>query len=192
MNDESSYVANSESKVKAWGSSMNDETYGDHITGELVKPTVREKYHGNEQVHMASGFGMKISHVGRSFVHTHDRNLVLDKVLHVPQANKNLASIHRLTADNRVFLEFHPDCFLIKDQATRTILHQGKCEGGLYPLASSSSPNKAAYSSVKVLESRWLAGLGHLLSSVVEQILHKHCRAFVPESNKGTVCDACQ
>jgi hypothetical protein len=31
-------------------------------------------------------------------------------------------------------LEFHPNFFLIKDKATRKILHQGRCEGGLYPL----------------------------------------------------------
>jgi histone deacetylase 1/2 len=36
----------------------------DHITSELDKLTVRDKYHGGEQVHTASGSGMRISHVG--------------------------------------------------------------------------------------------------------------------------------
>ena len=84
----------------------------DHITSELEKLTVRDKYHGNEQVHTASGSGMKISHVGRGLFHTHDRNLILDKVLHVPQANKNLTSVHHLAADNHVYLEFYPECVL--------------------------------------------------------------------------------
>ena len=125
----------------------------DHITSELEKLTVRDKYHGNEQVHTASGSGMKISHVGRGLFHTHDRNLILDKVLHVPQADKNLASVHRLAADNHVYLEFYPDHFLIKERATKKVLHQGRCEGGLYPLVSSSTSNKAVHSIVKVSES---------------------------------------
>lgn len=58
----------------------------DHITSELEKNTVRDKYHGNDQVHTASGSGMKISHVDRSLFHTHDCNLILDKVLLVPQS----------------------------------------------------------------------------------------------------------
>jgi len=36
----------------------------DHITSELEKLTVRDKYHGNEQVHAANGSGMEINHVG--------------------------------------------------------------------------------------------------------------------------------
>ena len=28
---------------------------------------------------------------------------------------KNLISVHKLAADNNVFLEFHPDFFLVKD-----------------------------------------------------------------------------
>jgi hypothetical protein len=61
---------------------------------------------------------MKISHVGCSLFHTPDRNLVLDKILHVPQANKSLASVHCLASDNNVFFEFYPDYFLIKDRDT--------------------------------------------------------------------------
>ena len=96
---------------------------------------------------------MKISHVGRGLFHTHDRNLILDKVLHVPRANKNLASVHRLAADIHVYLEFYPDHFFIKDRATEKVRHQGRCHGGRYPLASSSTSNKAVHSIVKVSES---------------------------------------
>jgi hypothetical protein len=93
---------------------------------------------------------MKISHVGRSLFHTPDRNLVLDKILHVPQANKSLASVHRLASDNNIFFEFYPDYFLIKDWDTQTVLHQGRCRGGLYPFTSTSTSNKAIHSVAKV------------------------------------------
>jgi hypothetical protein len=36
----------------------------DHVTSELNKLTMREKYHGNDQIHTASGSGMEIKHVG--------------------------------------------------------------------------------------------------------------------------------
>jgi hypothetical protein len=41
-----------------------------HITGELEKLSLREKYHGGEQIHTASGIGMDISHVGETTIHT--------------------------------------------------------------------------------------------------------------------------
>jgi hypothetical protein len=36
----------------------------DHITFDLEKLTIRDKYHGSEHVHAANGLGMEISHVG--------------------------------------------------------------------------------------------------------------------------------
>jgi hypothetical protein len=42
----------------------------DHITRELEKLSLREKYHGSEQIHMANGAGMDISHVGATAIHT--------------------------------------------------------------------------------------------------------------------------
>ena len=42
----------------------------DHITGELEKLSVRDKYHGGDQVHTANGSGMEIGQIGHSFVHT--------------------------------------------------------------------------------------------------------------------------
>jgi uncharacterized membrane protein YgcG len=112
----------------------------DHITSELEKLTVRDKYHGNDQVHTASGAGMRINQVGRSLVYTPNRNLILDNILYVPEANKSLVSVHRLTPDNHAFIEYHPTHFLIKDQPMKKTLLRGECKGGLYPLKPSHNP----------------------------------------------------
>jgi hypothetical protein len=40
----------------------------DHITSDLEKLSLRDKYHGGEYVHAANGSGMEISHVGHGFV----------------------------------------------------------------------------------------------------------------------------
>jgi len=103
-----------------------DSCATDHITSELDKLTVKDKYFGNDQVHTASGSGMQIKHIGNSTLHTPSRDLVLRNILHVPQASKNLVSLHRLTVDNHVYLELHPWHFLIKDRATKKTLHQGR------------------------------------------------------------------
>jgi hypothetical protein len=82
-----------------------------HITGNLHKFTMEENYDGQDQVHTANGAGMMIEHIGQSTVSTPTRCIFLNNVLHVPQATCNLAFVHRLTTDNKVFLELHPDFF---------------------------------------------------------------------------------
>jgi hypothetical protein len=42
----------------------------DHITGELEKLSLHEKYNGTDQVHNANGSGMNIGHNGHSTIHT--------------------------------------------------------------------------------------------------------------------------
>jgi hypothetical protein len=84
----------------------------DHITSELERLTAPDKYHGQDQVHTESGSGMKISNIGRTVLHTPHRNLHLKNILHVSAANKNLASVHRLTSNNNKLIEFHPNFFL--------------------------------------------------------------------------------
>jgi hypothetical protein len=85
----------------------------DYTTSELDKLTMREKYGSMDQVHTVSGSSMPISHIGQSTIHAHDHNLILKDVLHVPNASKNLVSIHKFTYDNNAFFEFHPWYFLL-------------------------------------------------------------------------------
>jgi histone deacetylase 1/2 len=144
---------------------------------------------------------MEIAHIGHSTVLSPSRVFHLNNVLHVPQAHKSLCSVNQLAKDNHVYLEFHPDHFLIKEQGTRRTLHKGRCRGGLYPLhASPSSPNspsvsssnKQVFSSVKPSTSLWHHRLGHPSSRVVQQVLDRHKLPFIHDSNKDHVCDACQ
>jgi len=164
----------------------------DHVTGELEKLAVHDKYHGSEQVHAANGTGMEIANVGHSFLHS--PNLHLRNILHVPQAHKNLCSVNRLARDNNMFLEFHPHYFSIKEQVSKRTLHIGRCEGGLYPLKlpSKPSPNKQALAALKPSTSLWHRRLGHALSQVVQQVLSRHKLPVYRSHNNARVCDACQ
>jgi histone deacetylase 1/2 len=162
----------------------------DNITRELEKLTVRDEYSGNDQIHTASGVGMKIQQIGQSVVHTPDRKFLLNNVLYAPTANKNLISVHHFTADNNAFLEFHPDFFLVKDQATKRTLLQGRCRGGLYSLKS--TPPKQAFGGTKLPSPRWHSCLGHPSLPVVQEVLSKNKLPFISDQNKETICDACQ
>jgi hypothetical protein len=106
----------------------------DHVTGELEKLIVCDKYKGNDQVHTTSGAGMNVNHIGHSIVKTPHRNLMLKNVLYVPKANKNLIFVYKLASDNSAFLEYHPNYFAIKDRVTRRPLLRGRCHKGIYPL----------------------------------------------------------
>lgn len=162
----------------------------DHMTSNLEQLSLKKKYHGGDQIHTASGTGMNISHIGRTTVRTPTRNIQLNDVLYVPQAKKNLVSVHRLTADNSVFIEFHPDFFLIKDQETKNILLRGRCHRGLYPLPAPTI--KQAYNSNRLPLSRWHSRLGHPSSLIVKQVVSNNSLPYIDESLSQSVCDACQ
>jgi hypothetical protein len=134
---------------------------------------------------------MEIKYVGHTTVPTQSRSLHLNNVLHVPKAAKNLVSVHRLVKDNSAFIEFHPDFFLIKDQATRNTILKGPCRRGLYPLPASSSV-KQANAVDKPTVSRWHDRLGHPSLSIVTKVIDSNNLSCSSVSNKQTVCDACQ
>jgi histone deacetylase 1/2 len=121
-----------------------DTGASDHITGELEKLTTRDKYHGGDQVHTASGSGMEIRHIGHGLLHSPTRDLHLNHILHVPSTSKDLLSVHRVANDNNVFFEFHPKQYFVKDQETNKILLTGPCENGLYPVKPSNKRVLAA------------------------------------------------
>jgi histone deacetylase 1/2 len=158
---------------------------------------MREKYGGRDQVHTTNGAGMNISNIGHATLHTPNRSLHLKNILHVPKAHKSLAYVHRITYDNNVFLEFHRNVFLIKDRATKTTLHQGRCEGGLYPLGlkqGSMSWSKHVFGVSKPSTSRWHSRLGHPAFPIVARVIrdNKLPFPFVDDSSSESVCDSCQ
>jgi hypothetical protein len=161
----------------------------DHVTGELEMLTVHDKYGGHDQVHSASGAGMKIQHVGSSKLCSYTSTFHLNTILHVPQASKSLVSVNHLTRDNNVFLEFYPDHFSMKEWGMRRTLLKGRCEGGLYPLKPTQ--NKKALAVIKPSTFLCHSRLGHASTPVVQQALNRHKLPFVLDSNKNAICDAC-
>jgi histone deacetylase 1/2 len=160
----------------------------DHITGELDKLTVHDRYSGGDQVQCTNGTCMEIYSIGHSTLHSLNHDIHLNNILFVPKASKSLIFVNRLAKDNNVFLEFHPSHFLIKEQGTRRTLHKGTCEGGLYPFKPSK---KQVLGVFKPSSSLWHHRLGHASSRAVQQIHSRHKLPFTHSKN-NSVCDACQ
>jgi histone deacetylase 1/2 len=164
----------------------------DHITNDLDRLHIRERYHGNEEVHIGNGVGLHISHTGHSTIPTNANHLHLRNVLYVPHITKNLLSAHKLSQDNEVFIETHPNHFIFKDQVSRARLLQGSCEGGLYPVESSSiSVPKCAMLSAHASKEQWHRRLGHPSPQVVNSILSLNELPFC-NSEHAQVCNACR
>jgi hypothetical protein len=162
-----------------------DSEATDHIIGDLEKLIAQDKYLGNDQVHTTSGLGMRIDQIGHTVIHTPSRDLSLNNILYVPDSSKNLVSVHRFTRDNHVFLELHPWHFLIKDWATRRVLHHSIVERGLYPLISLEKQALA-------ITTRWHCRLRHPSLQIVQCVLGQN---KLHASNKvvdGEVCGPCQ
>jgi hypothetical protein len=134
---------------------------------------------------------MNISHIGHATIHTpSNHDIHLRNILHVPEAQKNLISVHHLATDNSAFLEFHPNYFLVKDQDTKKVILEGECRHGLNPFPAPS--NKKAYIATKVPFSRWHSRLCHPLSAIVKQVISRNKLPLLGEASSSLVCDACQ
>jgi hypothetical protein len=163
---------------------------------ELDKLTVRVKYGGSNQAHTVSGSGMTICYVGQSTIHTHDHDLVLKDILHVPSSSKNLVSIHKFIYDNNAFFEFHPWYFLLKDRDMNNLLLQGRCRSRLYPLLvvawSSKSPNKHVLVTTKPSLERLHHQLGHASLPIDQRVISRNNLSCLKEISNASVCDASQ
>lgn len=89
---------------------------------------------GPNKVIVSNGIGLTIYHVGSSSLLFGSRPLILKSVLHVSRIATNLLNVRKLSADNKVVVEFHANGFVVKDQTTKRALVQGKIDNGLYKL----------------------------------------------------------
>jgi hypothetical protein len=77
--------------------------------------------------------------------------LYLNNVLVCPSLIKNLVSVHALTRDNPVTVEFDASGFSIKDLRTRTVLLRCDSSGELYPLRANNIAHHSLFHQVPLL-----------------------------------------
>jgi histone deacetylase 1/2 len=161
----------------------------DHATSDMERLTVKERYNGGDQIHVANGVGLSITHIGHSSITGSNRPLYLNSILVAPKINKHLISVKKLATDNDAFVEFHPKYFCVKDRATKNILLTGKRRNGLYVLPAN---NRQALLTANVSQDLWHQRLGHPATPVVLRILQKNNVAVDKSVLPSSVCNACQ
>jgi hypothetical protein len=67
-----------------------DTAATDHLTNNLDKITMKEQYRGKDHIQTANGTGMRITHIGQSFIPMPSHPLHLKSILHVPSVTHNL------------------------------------------------------------------------------------------------------
>ena len=153
---------------------------------------MHEQYAGKDQVQVANGTGLSISHIGHS--NLTGSSLRLHNVLHVPNIRQNLLSVYRLVSDNDVFVKFHRHFFCVNDKAMKRVILHGRSQDGLYPIpfGKASPSSLRASASVKVTPTQWHQRLGHPSNNVVHSIVKTHELSCSTSDNISLVCDACQ
>lgn len=138
-------------------------------------------------ISVGNGARLCVTHTAAATIPTYASPLQLNNVLVTPSIIKNLVSVHQLTHDNNVSIEFDPASFSIKDLPTQVVTLSCNNSGDLYPLRLPLHQAHTA-SSVASVE-LWHNLLGHLGSHSLQQVLH----TLDFQCNKSTmhVCHHC-
>lgn len=103
---------------------------------------------------------------------------------------KNLISITKLTKENNIYLEFHPDCFFLKDMHGRVLL-KGILSNGLYRLPSQvDSGGRSALVGERKTSAQWHNRFGYPSQSILSFMLRQF--NILVSSNKAPMpCQSC-
>lgn len=153
-----------------------DSCATNHATYDVGNIQKGQAYSGNKSNNAADGRLMNITHFGTSSLYSSNRNYMLNDLLTVPTASKNLLSVKRFWCDNRVSIEFDPQTVRTKNLGTRETLFVGKENEGLHELQlriNESMQVNQAEIGVKASARTWHLRLGHLHSQVMASLNKK-------------------
>ncbi|KAG7559542.1 GAG-pre-integrase domain [Arabidopsis thaliana x Arabidopsis arenosa] len=164
-----------------------------HLTSDLNNLSLHQQYNGGDDVMIADGSSMTISHTGSTLLPNQTRSLLLDKILCVPDIRKNLISVYRLCNTNKVSVEFFPASFQVKDLSTGVPLLQGKTRNELYewPVTSSQAVALMSSSGPKPSLTNWHSRLGHPSFSILQTIISKFLLPISSSPQKQQSCSEC-
>ena len=167
---------------------LPDSGASNHMTHSITNLQNQTEYTGPEQVRVANGYNMPISHTGSSVLPTPNRKFLLSNVLCVPHLDRNLLSVSRFCQDNNVSFEFFDIGCVVKDRQTGRPVLRGTLKDGLYSLLPTSSPIAALVGERTSLQS-WHHRLGHPMLRTVKTVVSRN---QLPVSNsKFSFCQSC-
>lgn len=165
-----------------------------HLTTDLHNLSLHQPYNGGEEVIIADGSGLPITHTGSSTLSTSSRPLALNNILYVPNLHKNLISVYRLCNANRVSVEFFPAHFQVKDLSTGVRLLQGRARDELYEWPVESKPTTTslfASPTPKTTLISWHSRLGHPTLPTLKTLVSQFSLPVSLSSQKQIPCSHC-
>ena len=163
-----------------------------HLTTDLNNLSLHQPYNGGEEVTIADGSGLAISHTGSALLPTPSQSLTLRDVLYVPNLQNNLVSVYRLCNANQVSVEFFPAHFQVKDLSTGARLLQGRTKNELYECPIPSTINSFhASPTPKTTSSFWHSRLGHPSFSVLKSVVSQFSLPVSNSLPKQYSCSDC-
>lgn len=158
-----------------------------HVRNDLQNLSLHYPYAGPDELIVGNGKGLKISKVGKLELSSATKTFNCDNVLFVPNISKNIISVSKFASQNQVSIQFLPNCFLVKDLQTGTVLLKGPCVDGVYSWPLSRSPQVFV---TQVSDgSSWHHKLGHP-SPPILKFLQSSFQLGISHS-KSDFCNSC-
>ena len=167
---------------------MLDTGASHHVTRDLANLSLANDYHGDDQLIVANGKSLPITHSGSTHINTPTSPLHLTNVLYVPTISQILISVSQLCQTNHVSIEFFPCHFEVKDLSTGTILLCGRNEHNVYKLSSTSSQPQSHYVRCQTPLDIWHGHLGHPASRTLHHTLKNNKLSFSSPDIKCLDC----
>lgn len=179
-------LAESQGAMSMWYPDTGATT---HIaaSGKLIQSST--PYQGNSVVITANGESMPIIKSGKSMAKLNQSQLVLDKMLLVPTASKNLLSVQQLCADNKVYLQFDEQRVRVREAGTGKLIAEGREADGLYQLPLFINKNPEALAVTRATGDRWHERLGHLNSRAIKQLAARNLISLTCKN--VSQCESC-
>ena len=179
----------SNGRDKNW---LLDSAASHNITGAFSNLSIHSEYDGTDEVILRDGSGLAVSRIGSLAVHSPHRTFTLRDTLCVLNLCKNLISVHHLTKQNNVFIEFHPFYFLVKDKISGAILLKGACNNGIYTFPESIvASKKFANVHERTSIDGWHKRLGHLSIKIVHHLVKKFSLPISSTRTLSSLCHSC-
>jgi hypothetical protein len=163
-----------------------------NIMGDISNLSIHFEYHGTDEVILDDGSGLPVSLIGSLVLRSAHQTFTLHDTLCVPNLCKNLISVHHLTKQNNVFVEFHPFYFLVNDEITGMILLKGACNNGIYTFPTSmTASKKITYMQEQTSIDGWHKRLGHPTLKIVHHLVKNSSLPTLSTNKLSSLCHSC-
>ncbi|XP_019160465.1 PREDICTED: uncharacterized protein LOC109157037 [Ipomoea nil] len=116
-----------------------------HVTRYLSALSASDEYLGGDTLRVGNSAGLSITSIGHASFSTPSRSFSMYDVLHVPSLFASLLSVQRFASNNKLFFEFHPNFFVVKDLVTKEYCLRGPPREGYKKLHSVFAQLSIAY-----------------------------------------------